>query len=260
MSAFADFYAESNWGLEFGARASGYTLGYHIGQDIKTKLDGIPSGGVAIPAVEAGVVVDVRRTDALGGLVVVRSAPERFWTYCHQKAQAPVGSTLARGDTVSLSAGEDDDHGSMWSGSHLHLVCSTRPTTAYVPVESEVIDPRPYIRAALVAAAAAAITPIIIPEDDMSLLITHKLAGAQNPRTLLLTPSSITHVKSSDVVKALGATHVPVSDSDDELDARRVVEAYGWPWTRLPELAPGEAFLRAPDGTLTKTNAGRARW
>lgn len=161
--SIATFWSEERWTRAFGYRPgpgkdNPYSLGYHIGQDVAGgDFDGM------VPAVRAGRVVVSGRSAKIGGYVIVRVGDE-YDTYCHlNTASLPrAGSWLTEGDEIAPLARSTDPRaghdymGSASDGPHCHMVRSTRPDTAYNPVASAVLDPRPIIRAALTAEAPAA--------------------------------------------------------------------------------------------------------
>lgn len=153
---FTMFWREENWGRDFGYRDSIYSLGYHIGQDILCRDSfGRASAGITVPALAAGVVYEIGYSSRIGHYIIIKVGERLYDTYCHQRNFAVrVGDQVAKGQGISESAGSQDEPGSAWDAPHLHFVRSTSPYTAWNPVGSQVIDPRPAIRAALSSTAA----------------------------------------------------------------------------------------------------------
>src|SRR5688572_2793096 len=106
------------WGDLYGATAGRPTA--HRGLDIK---QGIKPTRI----LRGGTVVKVQYSKILGWVYVVQVGTNDFDGYSHQifdRNKVKVGLKVKTGDTISRSAGWDDDHGSAWRGPHLHLTNS----------------------------------------------------------------------------------------------------------------------------------------
>jgi hypothetical protein len=176
--SYQDFWGTSNWGFAFGEPGKYYTLGYHIGQDILTKIDGLPTT-VDIPALIGGRVARVGFSAQIGYFVVL-AVGALFHTYCHLRPSTlpKMGNLVAGGQTVAQSGSGSDALGTA-SGPHLHFVVSTAITTAHSPVASQVIDPRPVIRGQLASFAGGGLTPIEEEEEEEMPRIKTTPEGAQ---------------------------------------------------------------------------------
>lgn len=173
MLTVTDFYAESAWGLSFGASGSAYTIvsGRHIGQDIVRTGD--------VPALLGGTVTAVLLTSAMAWCVEVLTADGVRLTYCHLANDnlPTVGQVLAQGDRVgrlakgptSLPLRDPDFPGTAWTGMHLHLVCSRIARAAWTIAAgrtlADFIDPTIIIRSVLTGTASGDAHPF--EEDDM---------------------------------------------------------------------------------------------
>jgi hypothetical protein len=132
------FYAEGQWRTPFGAQGPYYSELGHRGLDIAA------SAGVAIPALRAGVVRRVQYSSVVGHTVAVESAPGDFSGYAHViRTRVSVGEYVQQGQIIAYVAGYGDDHGSAWSGPHLHM---TRGSTDNCAFGVYVSDPAPLIR------------------------------------------------------------------------------------------------------------------
>ncbi|MCY1045652.1 GH25 family lysozyme [Corallococcus sp. bb12-1] len=132
------FYGESRWGTRFGVTGPYYGPAGHRGLDLYA------SAGQAIPALRSGVVRRVQYSSVVGHTVAVESAPGDFTGYAHViRTRFAVGDTVQQGDILAYVAGSGDDHGSAWTGPHLHM---TRGSTDRCAFGESVSDPAPLIR------------------------------------------------------------------------------------------------------------------
>lgn len=160
MTVISDFWSPTRWTRDYGWRPSAgesnpYTLGYHIGQDI--------AGGSwygDIPALRPGKVVRVGRSSVIGGYVVIEAdADGRFDGYAHlnsaPNSRPAVGERVSRGQSVgklarsTLPWAGDDYTGSGSTGPHLHFTISYKADNSWNPVKGYDLDPRPFIRSAV---------------------------------------------------------------------------------------------------------------
>jgi len=91
-----------------------------------------------IPVVRAGTLVKNGHTSVLGNYAVLKINTTTFDYYCHLLigSRPDVGAVLAAGDRIGQAAGYSDDHGSAWTGIHLHygsgpVVTSVTTGTTY---------------------------------------------------------------------------------------------------------------------------------
>ena len=132
------FYAESRWGNRFGVTGPYYGPAGHRGLDIAA------SAGQAIPALRSGIVRRVQYSSIVGHTIAVESAPGDFSGYAHViRTRVAVGDSVQQGDIIAYAAGHGEDHGSAWSGPHLHM---TRGSTDRCAFGENVSDPAPLIR------------------------------------------------------------------------------------------------------------------
>jgi GH25 family lysozyme M1 (1,4-beta-N-acetylmuramidase)/lysozyme family protein len=135
------FYALSNVTGNFGDGGDFYGNNGHRGMDFGA------SSRQAIPALRSGTV---RRTDYsryVGHNVSIESASGDWSGYCHLiNIQVSAGQTVQQGQIIGYAAGWNDDHGSSWSGVHLHM---TRGTNVECVYGESVSDPRPLVVAIL---------------------------------------------------------------------------------------------------------------
>lgn len=123
MLTVPDFYAVARWRDRWGVlRADGTR---HRGHDIAcdTHED--------IPALRGGTVTTNGWSSVLGNYVVLQRTPVTFDYYCHLlgTGRPSKGAVLADGGKVGAAAGANDDHGSAWSGVHLHYGSGPLPTS-----------------------------------------------------------------------------------------------------------------------------------
>lgn len=191
MLTVKQFYAESAWGLAFGAFGSDYTIveGRHIGFDVARTGD--------VPALLAGVIVRVVKTGAMAWGVVTDIGDGLYLSYWHLADDnlPKEGARLAQGDRVgriargprTLPSWNPEFPGTAWRGQHTHIVVGTNPGSAYLKLAghrtlSAFRDPLTFIRAVLAGAAGGDAKPFnpTTPEtgdDDMRAV---KLAGVPN--------------------------------------------------------------------------------
>jgi GH25 family lysozyme M1 (1,4-beta-N-acetylmuramidase) len=132
------FYAEGRWGSRFGVTGPYYGPLGHRGLDIAA------SGGQAIPALRSGTVRRIQYSSIVGHTIAVESAPGDFSGYDHViRTRVSVGDFVQQGDIIAYAASAGDDHGSAWTGPHLHM---TRGTTDRCAFGENVSDPAPLIR------------------------------------------------------------------------------------------------------------------
>jgi GH25 family lysozyme M1 (1,4-beta-N-acetylmuramidase)/lysozyme family protein len=137
-SNVATFYAEGQWRNRFGITGPYYGPAGHRGLDIAA------SAGQAIPALRSGIVRRVQYSSIVGHTIAIESAPGDFSGYDHViRTRVAVGDYVRQGDIIAYAAGYGDDHGSAWSGPHLHM---TRGSTDRCAFGENVIDPAPLIR------------------------------------------------------------------------------------------------------------------
>ncbi|ATB33619.1 GH25 family lysozyme [Melittangium boletus] len=135
------FYSEGQWRNRFGVTGPYYGPLGHRGLDIAA------SAGQAIPALRSGTVRRVQYSSVVGHTIAIESAPGDFSGYDHViRTRVSVGDFVQQGDIIAYAAGPGDDHGSAWSGPHLHL---TRGSTDRCAFGENVSDPAPLIRSVL---------------------------------------------------------------------------------------------------------------
>lgn len=159
--SLATYYSTRNWGTPYGVVDAAHPLG-HRGQDIKA------TGRTPIPAVRGGTVVLVQRSSILGNVVVIAAGTNDYDGYAHTVGTTlKPGQRIDRGETVALTAGHSDFHGSAWAGPHLHITNSPAILGVF---NGTVRDPRPFIRTALTSTAGSTPIPIVEQEKDMKLI------------------------------------------------------------------------------------------
>jgi GH25 family lysozyme M1 (1,4-beta-N-acetylmuramidase)/lysozyme family protein len=132
------FYAESRWTSRFGETGPFYGPLGHRGHDVAA------GAGQGIPALRSGTVRRVQYSSVVGHTIAIESAPGDFSGYDHViRTRVSVGDFVQQGDIIAYVAGAGDDHGSAWSGPHLHL---TRGSTDRCVFGENVSDPAPLIR------------------------------------------------------------------------------------------------------------------
>ncbi|KFA88421.1 GH25 family lysozyme [Archangium violaceum] len=132
------FYAESRWTSRFGVTGPYYGPAGHRGLDIAA------SAGTGIPALRSGYVRRVQYSSVVGHTIAVESAPGDYSGYAHViRTRVSVGAYVQQGEIIAYVAGYGDDHGSAWSGPHLHM---TRGSTDRCAFGEYVSDPAPLIR------------------------------------------------------------------------------------------------------------------
>lgn len=132
------FYAEGQWTSLFGVTGPYYGPAGHRGHDIAA------GAGTGIPALRSGYVRRVQYSSIVGNTIAIESAPGDFSGYDHViRTRVSVGDYVQQGQIIAYVAGYGDDHGSAWSGPHLHL---TRGTTNTCVFGEYVSDPAPLIR------------------------------------------------------------------------------------------------------------------
>ncbi|MFY0580223.1 M23 family metallopeptidase [Cystobacter fuscus] len=149
------FYAEGRWSTRFGATGPYYGPLGHRGLDIAA------SAGQAIPALRSGTVRRIQYSSIVGHTIAVESAPGDFSGYDHIiRTQVSVGDFVQQGDIIAYAAGPGDDHGSAWTGPHLHM---TRGSTDRCAFGENVSDPAPSSATYLAPEAAAVQAPVEVP-------------------------------------------------------------------------------------------------
>lgn len=138
MPTVADFYGTSHWGTAFDVVDADHPSG-HRGFDI----NGWPEG-TEIPAIFSGYVVLNDFNGALGNMLSIRRTDGVIFGHSHMKDPSPlaVGAPVLQGQPV----GELGNTGTATTGAHLHLTFST---SSINPASGAVIDPEPYIVAAI---------------------------------------------------------------------------------------------------------------
>lgn len=182
MRSVREFYAESAWGLPFGAWGEDYTivLNRHIGFDVERGGD--------VPALVAGRVVRVVDTGTMAHGVVTDIGGGLYLSYWHlaDDALPRIGTDLAQGARVgriatgpkSLPSSAVDFPGTAWKGQHTHIVLGTNPGSAYLFVPGHRTldafrDPLALIRKVLAGTAGGDAKPFdpnnpdTLPEDAM---------------------------------------------------------------------------------------------
>ncbi len=118
MALASEFYAPARWTDRWGSMVGRPSP--HKGLDI-----GAASRQV-IPIHRSGRVVNVSRSDSVGGYFTLQAFDSgEFDTYCHIIPGVSVDVIYYRDQTAGWAAGYNDDHGSAWTGPHLHLCRST---------------------------------------------------------------------------------------------------------------------------------------
>ncbi|WP_434389938.1 GH25 family lysozyme [Melittangium boletus] len=132
------FYGEGQWRNRFGVTGPYYGPLGHRGLDIAA------GAGQAIPALRSGTVRRVQYSSVVGHTLTIESAPGDYSGYAHViRTRVSVGDYVQQGDIIAYAAGAGDDHGSAWSGAHLHM---TRGSTDRCAFGENVSDPAPLIR------------------------------------------------------------------------------------------------------------------
>jgi murein DD-endopeptidase MepM/ murein hydrolase activator NlpD len=128
----------SNIGVRFGVHGPFYGPQGHRGQDFP-HADGTPT-----PAWEAGTVENIQHSTVIGTVVVLRLHDGKFSGYAHLKANPPVriGQAIALGQIIGFTAGYEDQHGTAWSGPHLHTTLGATGAAVFAGI---VYDPLPRI-------------------------------------------------------------------------------------------------------------------
>lgn len=160
MVTVNEFYAESGWGLRFGAYGPVYTIvpGRHLGQDIPRTGD--------VPALLPGKIIRRVKTSTMAWGVVTDIGGGLYLSYWHLADDniPPVGTYLQQGDRVGRLAmgarntSSPDWPGTAWTGPHCHIVIGTNPGSAYLYVPGHRTldafrDPLIFIRQVLASAA-----------------------------------------------------------------------------------------------------------
>jgi murein DD-endopeptidase MepM/ murein hydrolase activator NlpD len=83
----------------------------------------------------AGVVADVRKSEVLGNVVIIKDPKGDFWGYCHLKSVK-----VKKGDkvTITTTLGVMGATGSAAVGEHLHLTCGLTIESVFA---GKVVDP-----------------------------------------------------------------------------------------------------------------------
>lgn len=181
MLAVKDFYAESAWGLKFGAYGKDYTIvpNRHIGQDIARTGD--------VPALLAGRVVRRVKTATMAWGIVTDIGAGLFLSYWHLADDnlPAVGAVLAQGDRVgriakgpkTLPQSNPEFPGLAWYGQHCHIVVGTNIGSAYLFVPGHRTldafrDPLTFIRQVLAGTASDGAKPFPVEPKEWDEMAT----------------------------------------------------------------------------------------
>lgn len=185
------FWSAARWGRAYGYRPGAgednpYTLGYHIGQDVKGRDWAGP-----VPVLRAGRVAASGRSTKIGGFVSIEVAG-RFDIYCHLNSTSlpKPGTWLNAGDDLpplarSMNPKAGHDYmGSASDGPHCHFVNSSRADGAHNVIRGCDTDPRPIIRAALTATASTDAKPFTPEQEEIIMsadrfIVSHKVSPTQ---------------------------------------------------------------------------------
>lgn len=151
----AEVYGTERWGRAYGYRDSIYAGGWHRGQDIrKQNQNKTASVTHEVRAIRSGKVVYVGRKLKIG-LTIVLDVGDVFESHSHlRNAQVKVGETVSKGELLAWTDTNRLTAGTSWGGPHDHVVFGKFYDTAWNTTRTP-IDPRPFIRAALVKPAPA---------------------------------------------------------------------------------------------------------
>lgn len=139
------FYASSRVTGNFGDGGDFYGNAGHRGMDFA--VNNTSSSRTPIPALRSGVVGRVDYSRYVGHNVSIESAAGDWSGYCHLiNIIVSRGQSVQQGQIIGYAAGYGDDHGSSWSGPHLHL---TRGTNVECVYGVSVSDPRPLVNSVL---------------------------------------------------------------------------------------------------------------
>ena len=206
MVTVNEFYAESGWGLRFGASGAAYTIvpGRHIGQDIARTGD--------VPALLPGKIIRRVRTNTMAWGVVTDIGSGLYLSYWHLADDnlPPVGTYLQQGDRVgrlalgARNSSSPDWPGTAWTGPHCHIVIGTNPGSAYLYVPGHRTldafrDPLIFVRQVLASAAGRGSTPLNPDnrqqeEDEMPIRIISAPAWEAAGKRLITNGSSVLEV------------------------------------------------------------------
>jgi len=205
----------------------------HSGHDIKAREH------ADIPTLAGGTVTLVGRRADIGHYLEVRVNANRYDTYCHILPNVTSGQTITTGEVRSKVAGPNDDHGTMWTGPHLHFMTAER-SGAYAN-RSITTDPRPHIEAALSGTAGLNYDPL---EDDMKprlLPITEAVGNPPTPGAAIWFdgPSGVRHVETLEDLSLLSRYIATWSGSSDAMYSTEV-DRIAYYTNPLPvDVAPG---------------------
>jgi len=161
------FYSGSHIRTRFREPGKFYSSFGHRGQDIAGWDAGTP-----IPSYVVGYVVANYLSGGLGWVVEVRD-DDITVAFCHMQEQSPLGV----GDQVDFGTivGDVGQTGSLADGDHLHTTVSIGGVgSGTVPV-STLLDPLPFIIAALTRASGGNVTPLPMPELQEDIVSNTKL-------------------------------------------------------------------------------------
>jgi hypothetical protein len=179
---FASFWGAHNWrDLWHEIRVINGIRSVHSGHD----LGAAEGARRQVGALAGGTVTQVGRRRDVGGFIEVRVSKTRWDTYCHVIPDVQVGDELDIRSVLLRVASEADDHGTLWTGDHVHFMVAHQADA--IDNRSITVDPAPYIRAGLTAsgggfAGVPAPTPIPVPILEASeMKYLSAPAGATTP-------------------------------------------------------------------------------
>lgn len=117
MMTRAQFYDPARWGTRWRVFTRWHPTG-HKGLDIPA------AAGTMVPVLRSGVIVADEESKKVGRFITLQVAAGDFDTYCHVVSQG-LGGRVAAGTGLAPLAGHDDDHGTQWTGPHLHYARSS---------------------------------------------------------------------------------------------------------------------------------------
>lgn len=148
MSTLNDCYPYVS--TPFGELGPFYDAAGHRGADYPA------DAGSPILAYDDMVVEFVGRTDGLGGVIGLRRLTlGGFAGFAHVDRPAATGARIPKGAVLGYAAGWDDDHGSLWSGPHIHTTESALSAYAAALGVRPLTDPAPDIAAAVASSSPA---------------------------------------------------------------------------------------------------------
>lgn len=124
--------------------------------------------GDVVPAYERGKVVSTPYSPVLGYCTVVQYTPTLFggWAHLQVGTRPNIDTIVYPGDQVGLVAGWTDDHGTAWTGPHIHTTLGPLLSSIF---SGTTYDPLPRIRNAISSLADSGISrPIDTEEEELS--------------------------------------------------------------------------------------------